>query len=69
MNFISTHDQLADIFTNGLSSPKLLALASKLLGVPPSSLRGDVKQGTATKATESSQVEEISKTTCSSVID
>ena len=43
LNFISTLDQLADIFTKALPSPRFLDLASKLMGVPPLSLRGDVK--------------------------
>jgi len=45
INFISTHDQLADIFTKALSSPQFLDLAYKLMGLPPLSLRGDVKTG------------------------
>lgn len=47
VNFISTHDQLVDIFTKGLSSPKFPDLAFKLMGVPSISLRGDVKHCTA----------------------
>ena len=43
VHFISTLDQLADIFTKALSSPKFLELASKLMGVPSFSLRRDVK--------------------------
>ena len=43
VHFISTLDQLADIFTKALSSPRFLDLAHKLMGVPPLILRGDVK--------------------------
>ena len=43
VHFISTLDQLADIFTKALSSPRFLDLAHKLMGVPPLRLRGDVK--------------------------
>ena len=43
VHFISTLDQLANIFTKAFSSPKFLELASKLMGVPSFSLRGDVK--------------------------
>ena len=43
VTFISTLDQLADIFTKALSSPQFLDLTHKLIGVPPFSLRGDVK--------------------------
>ena len=40
INFISTLDQLANIFTKALPSPRFPDLASKLIGVPPFSLRG-----------------------------
>ena len=43
INFISPHDQLADIFTKALSSPQFLDLAYKLMGLPPLNLRRDVK--------------------------
>ena len=43
INFISTLDQLANIFTKALPSPWFPDLASKLMGVPPLSLKGDVK--------------------------
>ena len=43
LNFISTLDQLVDIFTKALPSPWFLDLAYKLMGVPPLNLRGDVK--------------------------
>jgi hypothetical protein len=42
--FISTDDQIADIFTKGLSTTHFLFLKSKLKVIPPPiSLRGDVK--------------------------
>ena len=47
VNFISSLDQLADIFTKALSSPRFLDLAHKLMGVPPLSLKGDVKANQA----------------------
>ena len=43
VKFISTHDQLADLFTKGLPTPRFHALLTNLMGVPPLSLRGDVK--------------------------
>ena len=44
VKFISTHDQLADLFTNkALPTPRFHALLTNLMGVPPLSLRGDVK--------------------------
>jgi hypothetical protein len=44
LKFISTHDQVADLFTKGLPSAQFLALKSKLLVVPtPINLRGGVK--------------------------
>ena len=43
LKYISTLDQLADIFTKGLPSPHFHALSFKLMGNPPLRLRGDVK--------------------------
>jgi hypothetical protein len=44
VKFISTMDQVADIFTKGLSFVRFAALKSKLMVLPsPISLRGDVK--------------------------
>jgi len=44
ISFISTADQIADIFTKGLSTAQFLFLQSKLTVTPsPVSLRGDVK--------------------------
>jgi hypothetical protein len=43
IKFISTHDQIADIFTKGLSTARFNFLKSKLMVVPPPiSLRGNV---------------------------
>lgn len=43
LKFISTHDQVADVFTKGLSSPRFLELKGKLMVVPPPiTLRGAV---------------------------
>ena len=45
IRFISTDDQVADIFTKGLSTPRFSVLWSKLLVMPcPISLQGDVKE-------------------------
>ena len=44
LKFIFTHDQIADVFTKGLSSARFLFLKSKLLVLAsPISLQGDVK--------------------------
>jgi hypothetical protein len=44
ISYLSTHDQLADIFTKGLTSARFLLLRDKLMIVaPPISLRGAVK--------------------------
>jgi hypothetical protein len=44
LQFISTHDQVADLFAKGLPSAQFSALKSKLLVVPtPINLRGNVK--------------------------
>jgi len=41
--FISTHDQVTDVFTKGLSSPRFLELKGKQMVVqPPITLRGAV---------------------------
>jgi hypothetical protein len=57
IKFISTHDQVADIFTNGLSSVRFFFLKSKLMVVsPPIILRGvvNVSNGVVTSiATQS----------------
>ena len=41
LKFISTHDQLVDLFTNGLPSPRFNWLTSKLMWKFPIRLRGD----------------------------
>ena len=41
LKFISTHDQLADLFTKGLLSPRFNWLTSKLMWKFPIRLRGD----------------------------
>ena len=43
VKFISNHDQLADLFTKALPTPRFHALLTNLMGVPPLSLKGDVK--------------------------
>lgn len=43
IRFISTHDQISNIFTKGLSSARFLTLKSKLMVVElPITLKGDV---------------------------
>ena len=41
LKFISTHDQLADLFTKSLPSPRFNWLTSKLMWKFPISLKGD----------------------------
>jgi hypothetical protein len=56
LKFISTQDQVADLFAKGLSSAQFLFLKSKLLVVPtPINLRGDVKVYQASKRLSASQ--------------
>ena len=43
VKFISSGDQIADVFTKGLSSPQFLYLKPKLMVVPAICLRGAVK--------------------------
>jgi hypothetical protein len=43
VKFISSRDQIADVFTKGLSSTQFLYLKSKLMVVPPIRLRGAVR--------------------------
>ncbi|XP_062173574.1 uncharacterized protein LOC133879040 [Alnus glutinosa] len=43
VKFISSGDQLADVFTKGLTSAQFLFFKSKLIVVPPISLRGAVR--------------------------
>jgi hypothetical protein len=43
LKFISTHDQVGDLFTKGLPSAQFFALKSKLFVVPPPSTCGGVK--------------------------
>ena len=57
VNFINSLDQLANIFTKALSSPHFLNLAHKLMGVPPLSLRGDVKAHATSHAIDATVVE------------
>ena len=45
IKYISTLDQLADLFTKSLPSPRFHALSFKLIGHPPLHLKGDVKDG------------------------
>ena len=40
LKYISTLDQLVDLFTKSLSSPRFRVLSFKLMGLPPLRLRG-----------------------------
>ena len=56
IKYISTHDQVFDIFTKGLFSTRFLTLKSKLMVVaPPINLRGAVNicKDSTNKATTS----------------
>jgi hypothetical protein len=44
VRFISSQDQLADVFTKGLTSKRFTRLVSKLVSYPASSLRRSVKE-------------------------
>ena len=48
LKFISTHDQLVDLFTKGLPSPRFNWLTSKLMWKFPIRLRGDESHDTST---------------------
>jgi len=49
VKFISTHDQLADLFTKCLPSPRFNWLTSKLMWKFPIRLRGDESHSSASK--------------------
>ena len=60
IKFISTSDQLADVFTKGLSSARFALLRSKLMVIPkPLSLRENVKVAAATSSHEDSAIADI----------
>ena len=73
IKFISTHDQLVDLFTKGLPSPRFNWLTSKLMWKFPIRLRGDdsanlesnIEKEEATVPTASSQSKTMS---CSKVV-
>ena len=64
VKYISTSDQLADVFTKSLPSPRFHFLVPKLMGVPPFCLRGDVKTNGKGQKKEQHKKQ---KTTCSLV--
>jgi hypothetical protein len=61
IKYISTHDQLADIFTKGLSSARFLFLRDKLMVCSvPISLRGAVNRIISTSASRPDSCEDSS---------
>ena len=71
IKFISTHDQLADLFTKGLPSPQFNWLTSKLMWKFPIRLRGDESHGSASSSggpEDSNQEEEEEAPTATSNI-
>jgi hypothetical protein len=67
IKYISTLDQIADIFTKGLSTARFTFLKSKLLvDSPPISLRETVSESPPTINSTSSSVSKDSNSTCNS---
>ena len=60
LKFISTHDQLADLFTKSLPSPRFNWLTSKLMWKFPTRLRGDERHNNA-KSTGRSEERRVGK--------
>ena len=58
IKFIFTHDQLADLFTKGLPSPRFHRLTSKLMWKFPFRLRGDESSGSKSSNFEHSNEED-----------
>ena len=58
IKFISTHDQLANLFTKGLPSPQFNWLTSKLMWKFPIHLRGDESHDSTEGLAQSSHEEE-----------
>ena len=58
LKFISTHDQLANLFTKGLPSPRFNWLTSKLMQKFPIHLRGDESHGSTKGPAHSNHEEE-----------
>ena len=58
LKFISTHDQLADLFTKGLPSPRFNWLTSKLMWKFPIRLRADESHGSTGGLAHSNHEEE-----------
>ena len=56
LTYIYTLDQLLNLFTKSLSSPRFCALSFKLMGLPPLRLRGDVKDDSADGSSSSHSV-------------
>jgi hypothetical protein len=64
IQFISTHDQPADIFTKGLSLVIFLFVYSKLMiFLPPIRLRGDVNQDSIQNSTSPNAMDSIQNST------
>lgn len=62
VNFISTPDQPADIFTKALPSPRFLIQSVKVMGVLPLLIEGYVKTSSKDQATTNLS---LTKMTCS----
>ena len=58
LKFISTHDQLANLFTKGLPSPRFNWLTSKLMWKFPIHLRADESHGSTGGLAHSNHEEE-----------
>ena len=67
LKFISTHDQLADLFTKGLPSPRFNWLTSKLMWKFPIRLRGDESHNSIGSPAHSNHEEEEETPTATSI--
>ena len=67
LKFISTHDQLADLFTKSLPSPRFNWLTSKLMWKFPIHLRGDESHGSTGGPAHSNHEEEEEAPTATSI--
>jgi len=63
LHYVSTIDQLADIFTKGHSADQLCFLRAKLKVIPPLNLRGGVEENQNQKMSNGSVAKELSSST------